>query len=194
MDTFRIIRQSAQGAWSICWLSCCISYADKFILQSTTHQTAADTTRTHTWNSRAAGYTSITVTRIEYQQIWISTMIRPDLISNCSSHSAARAYSSSLYQQLASLQLAFDIQHLPRDSTSGIHSWDSSSEILRHHLRFVQIGGSVQSAHTNKNKYYSTADSVASPHQLCVSIRQYTNCKHTLTRHIRSGGNTHTHD
>jgi len=52
---------------------------------------------------------TITVTRIFDQRIWIATATRPDQSINCSSHSAARAYSSSPHQQLALASARFQL-------------------------------------------------------------------------------------
>ena len=65
------------------------------------------------------------------------TATRPDLTSNCSSQSAARAFSSSQYQQLASLQrfrLTAACHKFCQRLDQSIHSFDSSNEIPRHHL------------------------------------------------------------
>ena len=102
---------------------------------------------------------------------------------------SARVISSSHLPQLASAYSNLS-QILPA-TRPRIHSWDSSSEILRHHLDSFSSGGQysqqIQTINYTLLRYsWSSGNTIS----VCVSIRQYTNCKHTRTRYIRSGGNT----
>lgn len=66
--------------------------------------------------------------------------------------------------------------------------WDSN------HLDSFSSGGQF-SQQIQTNNYTTTTVQLIEwkhQHQLRVSIRQYTNCKHARTRYIRSGGNTQT--
>ena len=56
----------------------------------------------------------------EHQRIWITTKIRPVLINTCSSHTAARAYSSSPQQQLAFTTARFQLT-AAISSCSSVH-------------------------------------------------------------------------
>ena len=91
----------------------------------------------------------------------------------------AARHSSSLL----SLQLAFSSQQqsAPAALYIDVQLCTSTSKQLQP-TEMRPVWG-VHINNQKHNNYCSTADRVATPHQLCVSMRQYvyTNCKHTHT-------------
>ena len=183
--------KSAQGAWSICWLSCCITYADGTIcsqLHITQQLHTNSQNRTHLQlATHRLQWLASTITDLDHNSDQTFQAIAPAIQQLA--FTSARVISSSHLPQLASAYSSLS-QILPA-TRPRIHSWDSSSEILRHHLDSFSSGGQysqqIQTINYTLLRYsWSSGNTISA----CVSIRQYTNCKHTRTRYIRSGGNT----
>ena len=113
MVTFRFIRSNQRKEHEAYAGSAAVSsYAiqdHSSQLQSTTHHTAAVQMAQTGFEFPCPQPATITVTRIFDQRIWIATSTRPDRSNNCSSHSAARVYSSSPHQQLALATARFQL-------------------------------------------------------------------------------------